>query len=141
MDHAKATRLLTVLLATALVVSVVHYTDNYFNYEDFPQSETLPNPSAGLVGFSWFLFTAFGVAGYVLFLRRSYSLAALSLAAYSGSGLVGILHYSAEGMTDAVWWRQAHVIADIVLGAAVLAFAIWTALVLSPREGGSREPA
>lgn len=27
-------------------------------------------------------------------------------------------------MTDAVWWRQAHVVADIVLGLAVLAIAV-----------------
>jgi hypothetical protein len=136
MDHARATRLLTALLLTAFAVSVVHYTDNYFNYEEFPRSGTLPNPSAGVVGISWFLFTAFGIAGYMLFLRRSYAPAALCLAAYSGSGLVGVLHYSVSGMTDAVWWRQTHVIADVLLGVAVLAFAVWTALVLAPREAG-----
>ena len=133
MDHDRALRLLTAILAVAVAVSIVHYADNYFNYDEFPQSETLPNPSAALVGLSWFLFTAAGAAGYLLFRRRSYVLACISLGFYSGSGLVGILHYSAEGMTEAVWWRQAHVIADILLGAAMLAFAVWAALSL--REG------
>jgi hypothetical protein len=43
---------------------------------------------------------------------------------YSGSGLVGILHYSVEGTGAWPWWRHAHVITDIILGFAVLACAI-----------------
>ena len=125
MSHDRAVKLLTALFAVAVIVSIVHYADNYFNYEEYPKSDSLPNPSAALVGLSWFFFTALGIGGYLLFRRRSYPLACLLLAAYSGSGLVGILHYSADGMTDAVWWRQMHVIADIACGAAVFAFAVW----------------
>jgi hypothetical protein len=58
------------------------------------------------------------------------------LAVYSISGIIGIGHYAADGMTDAVWWRQAHVVADIALGLAVFAFAVWAAtpaLERSPR--------
>lgn len=47
------TRTLLWLLAVAFVVSVVHYVDNYVNYEDYPQpgpGDDLPAPSAGLVG-------------------------------------------------------------------------------------------
>lgn len=129
----KASGVLTGLLAAAVVVSVVHYADNYFNYEDFPLSDTLPNPSRGLVAFAWFLFTAAGIAGFVLFRRRSYAVAALLLGFYAGSGLVGFGHYATEGMTDAIWWRQAHVVADILLGTAMLGFAVWVALNLPRR--------
>lgn len=133
MDHERATRVLTAIFLTAVAISIVHYADNYFNYSEFPQSETIPNPSATLVGLSWFVFTAVGVAGYVLFRRRSYPIACLCLGFYAGSGLVGVLHYATEAMTDAIWWRQAHVVADILLGVAMVSFAVWAALNLSAR--------
>ncbi len=112
---------------TAVAVSIVHYTDNYFNYDQFPQASSGPTPSQTVVGVSWFVFTAFGLVGYALFRRGQVRRASALLAVYSISGIIGIGHYSAAGMTDAVWWRQAHVIADIVLGLAVFAFAVWAA--------------
>src|SRR4051812_16521172 len=59
---ARARTILTVLFAVAVAVSVVHYTDNSFNYHDYPRSSTLPNPSEATVATSWFVFTACGVA-------------------------------------------------------------------------------
>lgn len=125
--HRRAVRLLTPLLAAAVAVSVVHYADNYFNYSEFPQSDTAPNPSKGLVGGSWFVFTLAGLAGYLLFRRGPSTLALALLAFYSGSGLVGFGHYSVDGAFDMPVGRQAHVIADIGLGLGVLAFVIWAA--------------
>ena len=118
-------RTLDLLFWTAVAVSVVHYADNYFNYNQFPQASSGPSPSRTVVGVSWFVFTAFGLAGYALFRQGQVRRASVFLAVYSISGLIGIGHYSASGMTDAVWWRQAHVIADIALGLAVFAFAVW----------------
>ncbi|MEA2670813.1 MAG: hypothetical protein QOG45_1033, partial [Chloroflexota bacterium] len=43
-DHRRAVRILSVILAIAVVASIVHYTDNYVNYQDYPQARTLPNP-------------------------------------------------------------------------------------------------
>ena len=128
MDSSRANRILTVVFLAAVAVSVVHYTDNYFNYSDYPTSDSLPNPSQELVGLSWFLFTAVGVTGYVLFRRGRYPLACLCLGFYAGSGLVGFGHYATDGMTDAVWWRQAHVVADIALGIAMVSLAVYFAL-------------
>jgi hypothetical protein len=123
--HARATRILTVLFLTAVAVSVVHYTDNTVNYDDFPKAEDLPNPSRTLVGASWFLFTAAGVAGYVLFRRAPTSLSLVLLAVYSGSGLVSIGHYTAPGALDMPVLRHAHVLADLALGLALLGFVLW----------------
>ena len=124
-DHARAVRVLTALLGAAVVVSVVHYLDNYVNYDAFPVPDSGPVPSRGLVGGSWFAFTAAGVLGYLLFRwGRRLELACALLLTYSLSGLVGFGHYSAPGMLDAPWWRQAHVVADIVLGLSLAAFAV-----------------
>ena len=124
-EHARAVRVLTALFGAAFVVSVVHYLDNYVNYDAFPVPDSGPVPSRGLVGGSWFAFTACAAAGYVLFRAgRRLEPACALLLTYSLSGLVGFGHYAAAGMTDAPVWRQAHVVADIVLGILVAAFAV-----------------
>ena len=92
------------------------------------------SPSAGVVLGSWFVFTAFGVAGLVLFARRRVGAAAACLAAYSVSGLVGFGHYTVPGATGMPWWRQAHIVADIACGVAVLGFAFWSARRLRPQS-------
>jgi hypothetical protein len=115
------------LLAVAFAVSVVHYVDNTVNYDDFPQATSGPQPSQGLVAVSWFLFTAFAIAAIVLLRRGRVPAAALCLAVYSGSGLVGVGHYTVPGAIHMPWWRQAHVVADVLCGVALLATAVWLA--------------
>ncbi len=62
-----------------------------------------------------------------MLLRRGRIVAAAAcLALYSGSGLVGIGHYTVD-MGGQPWWRHAHIAADIACGIALLAFAVWTA--------------
>jgi hypothetical protein len=61
--------------------------------------------------------------------------AGVCLAAYSGSGLVGIGHYAAGGTGDFPWWRHAHIAADIALGLAILAIALW--LVTRPASAAA----
>lgn len=134
--HARAVRALGAVFWIAVAVSVVHYADNYFNYSDFPQSVSGPNPSQAVVGLAWVGFTAVGLAGYAL-LRRDGAesrLALMLLAIYSGSGLVGIGHYTVPGALEMPLWRQAHVVADILCGLAIL-----TLVVVAAR--GRREPA
>jgi hypothetical protein len=129
MDRARATRLLVGLLAFAFVVSVVHYVDNYVNYEDYPQGGVgpVPQPSATLVAVGWFVFTASGAVGLWLWLRGRVTAASVFLTGYSVSGLIGFGHYAVPGATSMVWWRQAHVVTDIACGVAVFAFALWAA--------------
>lgn len=124
MTSDRATRTLTILFWTAVAVSIVHYADNTINYEDYPRSSTIPNPSDTLVFLSWFAFTAAGLAGYTLFRRDRSNTSLLLLALYSGSGLVGFLHYSVAGAFDMPWWRQAHIVADMICGLAMIAFVV-----------------
>lgn len=145
MSYLRATRVLCWLLGVAVLVSVVHYVDNYVNYDDFPvpgPDAAVPAPSAELVAIGWFVFTALGAVGLLLWLRRHITSAAVALTGYSLSGLVGIAHYTVPGAGDMVWWRQAHVLIDIVCGAAVLGFALWAAKNSSELipPGAAREP-
>ena len=51
----------------------------------------------------------------------------MALTGYSVSGLIGFGHYTVPGATDMVWWRQTHVVADILCGIAIFGFALWAA--------------
>ena len=130
---AKVERARTILPAifwTAVVVSIVHYTDNFANYGDYPHGSG-PEPSSGVILAAWFVFTPLGLAGYFLYRRGEIRTGSMFLLAYSGSGLVGIGHYAlVSGMTEQPAWRQAHVIADVLLGASIFAFALWSILAL-----------
>jgi hypothetical protein len=117
-------RTATIVVLIGIAVSIVHYADNYTLYEEYPRSDTIPNPSAGLIAFAWFFFTAFALAGLYFLRQGNERAAAISLAVFSGSGLVGIGHYAAGGTDAFPWWRHAHVVTDIALGLAVLACAL-----------------
>ncbi|HUP99876.1 MAG TPA: hypothetical protein VM093_05390 [Aeromicrobium sp.] len=123
----RATRVLLGLLAVAFVVSVIHYIDNVVNYADYPEpvADGPPAPAATVIAVAWFVFTAAGGIGLWLWFRRRILGAALALTLYSVSGLIGIGHYTVPGALQMPWWRQAHVIVDIVCGVAVLGFVVW----------------
>ncbi len=121
----RASALLGALLAVAIAVSVVHYADNFVNFEDFPEPASGPAPTATVIAVSWFVFTAAGLAALVLFRRGHVAAAGAALAFYSVSGLVGLGHYTVPGAGAMPWWRHAHIAADILCGIAVLAFAVW----------------
>lgn len=140
-EHPRAVRVLGWIFAVAVVVSIIHYTDNYVNYHDYPQPKTLSDAPEALVPGFWVGFTAAGLAGYLLFRRSASDLALVLLAVYSGSGLVGIGHYLVPGATSMPWWRQVHVSLDIACGIAVFSFVIWAArarrrghVSLTPRQ-------
>ena len=123
---ARPLRTLQAILVVAVVVSVVHYTDNFVNFDDYPPPRSLPDPGAASIPIAWVLFTGAGLAGYLLFRRAISTPALVLLAVYSGSGLIGIGHYLVPGAFDMPWWRQLHVGLDIACGVAVLAFVAWT---------------
>jgi hypothetical protein len=125
-----ARRILPVVFWTAVVVSIVHYSDNFANYSDYPHG-TGPEPSAAGVLGAWFVLTPLGLAGYVLYRRGQIRTGSLLLIVYSTSGLVGIGHYAlVSGMTEQPAWRQAHVVADVLLGVSLFTFALWSILSL-----------
>jgi hypothetical protein len=116
------TRLLQVLLVAGVVMSIVHYVDNVVRFEDYaPDGAGLV--TAPLVAASWFVFTGFGVWGYLSYRRGHHREAAVGLAVYSVSGLVGIVHYREVSPSDFDPVQNTFVLLDIVLGAAILAMA------------------
>ena len=121
---------LRVLLPVAIALSVVHYTDNYLAFERYPESSLLGvDLTRDMVWIGWLVYTAGGIWGYVQYRRGRIQAACALLAFYSVSGLISIGHYAEPGMSELAWWRHLFIWIDITLGAAVLLFAFWAAIV------------
>jgi hypothetical protein len=125
------TRVLQVLLVAAIVESLVHYTDNTLRYDDY----TVDDPSLlgslvtrWVIPISWVLFTAAAVVGYRRFRQGDLPRAAAWLGAYSTSGLISVLHYTDISPSQLSAFQNTFVWLDVLLGAAILAFAIWVAI-------------
>ena len=119
-------RLLNIVFFSAVASSLVHYTDNYLAFDRFPNDGVGPSITADSVWIAWIVFTAFGIAGYVVYRRGQIREGSALLAVYSISGLIGIGHYTASGTSKLAWWRHVHIGVDILCGIAVLTFAIWS---------------
>jgi hypothetical protein len=126
-----ATRVLQVLLVAAVVESFVHYADNTLRYDDY----TAEDPSLvgslvtrWMIPVSWVLFTVAAVVGYRHYRRGNRPKAAAWIGAYSTSGLISLAHYIDIDPSDLSAFQNTFVLLDVILGAAVLAFALWTAL-------------
>jgi hypothetical protein len=123
------TRTLQLLLGLAIPLSLVHYTDNYLAFEQYPQGRLFGRPlTPDAIWIGWLLFTAAGVLGYLLYRRDRPLAASAALAVFSVGGLISLGHYGEPGMGRLAVWRHVAVWVDVLLGAAVLAFAVWTAL-------------
>lgn len=135
------TKLLLGLLVAGLLISIVHYIDNVANYASYPQPGPgdPPAPSEGLIAFGWFFFTALGLVGLMHWLKGHNRTAAFFFTGYSVSGLIGFGHYTAPGAFDMIWWRQTHVVADIVCGIAIFAFSVWAVAALPARQDTQTE--
>ena len=125
-ERGRALKILNVVFAAAVASSIVHYTDNYLAFERFPQSDTGPTITDDTIWIAWILFTAFGIAGYLLYRRDQVKRGSALLAVYSVSGLIGLGHYTAPGIGDLAWWRHLHIGIDFLCGVAVLTFAVWS---------------
>jgi hypothetical protein len=131
MRHADGLRVLGVLLALAIPLSVIHYTDNYVAFDLYP-----PGELAGLevtrdsIWVSWLVFTAVGLLGFWLYARGQILGACAALAFYSVSGLISLGHYSEPGMSELAWWRHVSIWIDITLGTSILLFTVWASLRL-----------
>jgi hypothetical protein len=112
-----------ILIAFA-VTTILHYTDNYFRFDRYPQASP-PSIHKAMIWQAWLIFTAFGMAGYLLYRRGNWKVAGLCLAVYSISGLISPLHYRYGSLSDFDVVQHVFILADGILGLAVLGSAFW----------------
>jgi hypothetical protein len=126
----RATRTLQVLLVSAFLVSIVHYVDNTVRFDEYAKGE---GPvTRAMIPLAWLVFTAFGAWGYVQFRRGRFTAAAIGIAVYSTSGLIGLAHYTVAPPADFDTFQNVFIALDVLLGLSLVTFAFW--LVLARRS-------
>ncbi len=129
-------RVLFAVMAAAVISTTIHYADNYFSFEEYPQGALATvDITSAMVGLSFILLTPAGFLGYWLYARGAMLAAYGLLAAYSLVGLSTPIHYTEAGLSYFPWWRNVSILSDGVVGAAVLAFVLWSAFIAQEWRG------
>ena len=121
------------ILLSTFLLSIVHYVDNTVRFTDYTPGDPglITRP---VIPLSWVVFTAFGVWGYVQYRRGDTARAAVGLAVYSVSGLIGPLHYTAVSPSDFDAFQNTFVVLDTLAGVAVLIVACRLAWRSAPAQ-------
>lgn len=130
-------RTLLRVLAASVVLTTIHYTDNYLYFDEYPQPGSLQRWQ---VWAAWLLLTAVGVAGYALYRRGYAGPAYVCLVVYSYTGLSSLGHYLYGSLGEFSAKQHAFIAVDGLTGASVIAFVVWSALTRrrdsTPAVGG-----
>ena len=124
MGTDRATRVLQGFLVFAVLSSIVHYTDNFIRYDQYPQDDPklVAQPT---IPISWVVFTVFAYLGYRWFKEGRDRRAAAALAFYSVSGLISPLHYTSGALSEFDALQHTFIATDGVAGLLVLGYAFW----------------
>jgi hypothetical protein len=106
----------------SIVLTAFHFADNAISIETYPQPDWI---SEAVVWFAWPIYTAFGVAAYVLYSRGREELGAWFLLAYSFTGISSLGHFLSGSPDEFTTRGLISVFMDGAIGFAVLGVAIW----------------
>jgi hypothetical protein len=121
------------VLLGAFLISIMHYTDNYVRFDEYPND--LPDlVTKESIPTAWVVFTVFALAAYVLYERGERRRAGVCLAVYSVSGLIGPLHYTSGALSEFDAFQHVNIALDVVAGVACLLTAVW---VLAKKPAGA----
>jgi hypothetical protein len=113
------------VVIASVLLTAIHFTDNYVSIETYPQPDWV---TGAVVLVSWPLFTAFGVAGYLLYRRGRFATAHAFLLVYSYTGISSLGHFLSGSPDEFTTRGVVSVLIDGVAGFAVLAVAVWSIL-------------
>lgn len=127
-------QLLLLLLLVSIVSTFVHYTDNFFFFNQYPQPEWITLSS---IYVAWFVLTAIGITGYRLYSYQRFQLAYPCLFLYSLTGLSSLGHYFYGNLSEFSARMNLLIWTDGLTGLTVLLFTLWSGLVLKEWLGKS----
>lgn len=125
MNTAKNQRLtlLLILLATNIVATILHYTDNFIAFEKYPAPAWL-HPEG--VYIAWLILTPLAIAGYFLYTKGAFWFSYLCLWAYSVTSVGGLLHYQFAPIWEFSWKMNALIWFEALAGFALISFTLWS---------------
>ena len=117
--------LVRAVVVSSILVTALHYTDNYISIEDYPQPDWIHRET---IYITWFLLTLIGAAGYMLFREGLFASAGLYLLVYSYTGTSSLGHYPYGGAGDFTAKMHLLIWSDALVGLLVAACALWILL-------------
>lgn len=127
MENNQRPTLLLVLLIIGVVTTILHYTDNFLFFDNYPLPTWITKPS---VYVAWLMLTSFGIAGYWLYKQRVFWTAYLCLCIYSITGVSSLGHYFYASMTEISVKMNTLIWLDAISGTALLSFILWSGVIL-----------
>ena len=118
-----STRVVRFVVAASIVVTAFHFTDNAVSIEDYPQPDWI---TEAVVWIAWPLFSAVGVAGYLLYRDGKFPLASWILLAYAFAGISSLGHFLSGSPDEFTTRGVVSILADGLAGVAVLTVALWS---------------
>ena len=134
MPEPRRVRTLLRVLLAGIVLTTVHYTDNYVYFDEYPQPASLRRWQ---VYTAWLVLTAVGVAGYRLYAAGHTLPAYVCLVVYSYTGLSSLGHYLYGALAEFSVKQHVFILVDGLTGASVVAFVVWSAVSARRRGEGS----
>ncbi|MFY9488311.1 MAG: hypothetical protein WAP35_06410 [Solirubrobacterales bacterium] len=114
------------VVAVAILLTAIHFTDNAINIDDYPPASWQPEWFEFVVVGGWLLGAAIGILGYRKYRDGDYRRAHLLLGAYSTVGFVSLGHFTTASPSDLTNFGLATVMIDVVVGLMVLGVVVWS---------------
>jgi hypothetical protein len=124
------------VVAVSIVATAFHFTDNLVSIETYPQPGWI---SEGVVAVSWFLYSAAGIGGYLLYRRGELLVAHALLFLYAFAGLGSLGHFLSGSPDEFTTRGLISVFVDGAAGAAVLATVAWSVIARAVAEPNRKE--
>ena len=119
--RAPSVRTVGLVVLASVALTAFHFTDNYVSIDTYPQPGWITKP---VVAVAWIGFTAFGVAGYLLYRRGRFAVAHACLLLYSYAGLSSLGHFLSGSPDEFTTRGLVSVLIDGAAGSAVLVVAV-----------------
>lgn len=126
MINNSASKSLLILLLANIVITTFHYTDNFLNFEHYPDPSWLTQDG---IWMAWIILTVCGILGYVLYIRGLFATAYLCLSLYSITGGLSPGHYFFPAHEAFSVKMHTFIWLDAIAGASLLTFIIWLAFL------------
>src|SRR5215211_5248679 len=125
-------RALRWIIAFTTLSTVLHYTHNFVEIDQYPKSDLASNGVVQVaILLSWPLLTAIGLWGYREYSRGRYRTAHAALLTYSFVGWITLGHFTA-GNPDIAPFFYATIFTDAIAAAMITGWVIWSMRTLAP---------
>ena len=118
---------LRIVLIFNIAVTSIHYTDNAIFVRQYPEPEWF---STSGVMLTWVVMTAIGIVSYWLHSKQNYWLSYFLLGMYAGTGLSSPAHYLYGSLSEFSIKMHLLIWTDVIAGLSVVAFLIWSFLII-----------